>query len=385
VLLVPRPIRGLALLALLNAAADAAFLPLVPAVRDDLELSGVETGALLAATTLAALCCTLPVGALAARRGPRPLLLGAALLMPLALCVMATAPGLGVLLVGRVLFGLSFTVAWTVAPAAAAVRVPGARGTAALLAVAGLGWLVGPVGAGAAASACGWRVPLLGLAVLTLPAALPFLRGENERIVRRPVRLARLATLVRRSPAVAWAAVVSGLLGAVTGVIGILVPTLLAANGVGPAGVGAAVTASAVVWTAAATGAGRLARPRIGLPVLGATVAALAACWILPVVSRSTVVLVGFLVLAAACRAPLGALVYPLAARAVTGEAEATAVAGVLNVSWAGAALAAPLLAGLAAQQGLERMAFAVVCLGAGLVALGILASARRSVPAFEA
>lgn len=376
--LVPRPVRPLALLALLNAAADAAFLPLVPAIRDDLSLTGPQTGALLAATTLAALVATLPASALAARWGARPLLLGAALLMPASLLVMAAAPGLWWLLGGRWLFGLSFAVAWSIAPGVAAARVPGAAGTASLLVAAGLGWLLGPAVSGTLAATWGWRTPLVVVAALTLPAALPFVRSRPRVEPARPVGLRDLLALARTSPAVGWSLAVAALLGVVTGTIGVLVPTLLADNGVGPAGIGAAVTVSAGVWIAAAAGSGRIGRARIGLRLVAAAVAALALASAVPVASLSTTALVGFLVLAAACRAPLGALIYPLAARAGDGERGATAIASLLNLAWAVAALGAPVLAGAALQQGLERLVFAGVCVVGALVATGMLATSRR-------
>lgn len=376
--LVPRPVRPLALLALLNAAADAAFLPLVPAIRDDLSLTGPQTGALLAATTLAALVATLPASALAARWGARPLLLGAALLMPASLLVMAAAPGLWWLLGGRWLFGLSFAVAWSIAPGVAAARVPGAAGTASLLVAAGLGWLLGPAVSGTLAATWGWRTPLVVVAALTLPAALPFVRSRPRVEPARPVGLRDLLALARTSPAVGWSLAVAALLGVVTGTIGVLVPTLLADNGVGPAGIGAAVTVSAAVWIAAAAGSGRIGRARIGLRLVAAAVAALALASAVPVASLSTTALVGFLVLAAACRAPLGALIYPLAARAGDGERGATAIASLLNLAWAVAALGAPVLAGAALQQGLERLVFAGVCVVGALVATGMLATSRR-------
>lgn len=375
--LIPRRVRSLALLALVNAVADAAFLPLVPAIRDDLGLTGGQTGALLAATTAATLVATLPAGQLAARLGARPLLLGAAVAMPVSLVAMALAPGLGPLLAARVLFGLSFAINWSIAPGAAAARVPGAAGTAALLVVSGVGWLVGPVASGALASAWGWRAPLLALGVLAIPTVVPFLRGEREGLAS-PLSVGELLALLGAAPRIAWAAVVAGLLGLVTGVVGVLVPTLLADNGVGPAGIGGVVAVSSVVWVLAAALSGRVGRPRIGIRLVGLTVAGLALCTALPVVSLSTGMLAGFLVLAAACRAPLGALIYPLATRSSDDEAGASAIASLLNLAWAVPALLAPLLAGAALQHGLARGAFAVVCVAAFAVAVAMLGASRR-------
>lgn len=382
VTLVPQPVRGLALLALLNTSADAALLPLLPALSRDMQLSGPQAGALVATTTVVSLVVALPVARLAATVGVRPLLLAAALLMPVALLAMAAAPGLGWLLVARSLFGMSFALTYVISPGVAAIRVPGAAGTAALGAAAGAGWLLGPMCAGLLAGVWGWRPALLVMAALTIPATIPFLRPGSRELVTKPLALRELVELARTTPAIAWSAAVAGLLGAVTGTIAVLVPTLLAANGIGPAGIGAAVTVSSVVWIVASTCAGHMRRLRVGLSPVGATVAALALVTALPVLSASTAVLVGFLVLAAACRAPLGALIYPLATRAVNGETGGTAIGGLLHLAWAAAGLAAPLLAGAAMQQGLERAAFAAVCLAAVCVSAGILSTSRRLAPA---
>lgn len=378
VTLVPQPVRGLALLALLNTSADAALLPLLPAISDDMALSGAQAGVLVATTTVVSLLIALPVARLAATVGVRPLLLAAALLMPVSLLAMAAAPGLWWLLAARSLFGASFALTYVISPGVAAIRVPGAAGTAALGAAAGAGWLFGPMCAGLLAGVWGWRSALLVIAALTIPAAIPFLRRGRQELVTKPLPLRDLVELTRTTPAVAWSAAVAALLGAVTGTIAVLVPTLLAANGMGPAGIGAAVTVSSVVWVVASTCAGQIRRIRVGLTQIGATVAALALVTVLPVLSASTAVLVGFLVLAAACRAPLGALIYPLATRAVNGETGGTAIGGLLHLAWAAAGLAAPLLAGAAMQQGLERVAFAAVCLAAVFVAAGILGASRR-------
>ena len=128
-MLVPAAVRPLGLLALANGAAEAAFLPLIPTIRDDLELSGAEVGAFFAASTFSVLVTSVPAGQLAARFGARWLLLASALLGPAALVLMAAAPGLSALLAARLLYGVAFAIIWSVAPGVAAARVPGAGGS----------------------------------------------------------------------------------------------------------------------------------------------------------------------------------------------------------------------------------------------------------------
>jgi predicted MFS family arabinose efflux permease len=375
--LVPPSLRPLVLLALANAAGDAAIVPLAPAIRDDLGLSGVELGALFATTTLAVLLTSVPAGQLAARVGSRPLLLGSSLLAPLALGLMAASPSLSLLLAGRIAFGVAFAVFWSVAPAVAASRLPGASGSGPIVAASGVGWLAGPLVAGLLADVAGWRLPLVVIAVLSAPVALSFTRTVPRASVARPVPLRATAGLIASSATVAWAIATAALLGAVTGAIGVLVPTVLAENGLTAAGIGSAVAVASAVWVGAGLLASRIGGARIDVRLVGGAVAALAVCWALPLASLSSVAVVGFLVLAAACRALLGSVVYPLASGEAGGEAATASLSGVLNLAWALAALVAPLLAGAAVEQGAVRAAFAVVAALAALVAAGMLARGR--------
>ena len=375
--LVPRPLRSLALLALVLNAADAAVWPLVPSLRADLGLSGAEVGAFFAAPTLVVLISAVPVGQLGARFGPRPFFLLAAVLVPVSLATIASSPGLGVLLAGRLAFGLAFAIFWSLGPALAASRLPGTRGSAVVMTAAGAGWLVGPLLAGVLARELGWRAPLLVIAALALPVVAPFLRPDGGARVSRPVPLRETFAVVRRSRVATWAVVTSAMLGAVTGAIGVLVPTVLADNGIGSAGIGVVVAVSSCVWVTAAAWSGRI-RGRVSLRIVGTVAAALAVTWVLPVVSASSAAVVSFLIVAAACRALLGALLYPLGATATNGEASTAALSGVLNLAWAAPALLTPLAAGVALEHDAPRLAFAVMCAVGAMVAAGMLATGRR-------
>ena len=163
-----------------------------------------------------------------------------------------------------------------------------------------------------------------------------------------------------------------------TGAIGVLVPTVLADNGLSASGIGAAVAVASAVWILAGLLSTRIRGGRIDVRLVGGAVAALAVCWALPLASLSSRAVVGFLVLAAACRALLGSVLYPLASREAAGEAGTASLSGVLNLAWALAALVAPLLAGAAIEQGAVRAAFAVVALLAAVVAAGMLVRGRQ-------
>ncbi|MSO58398.1 MAG: MFS transporter, partial [Thermoleophilia bacterium] len=361
VLRVPAAIRPFVLFAFVNAAADSAFYPLLVEVRDDLGLTGAQIGLVAAAPTLAALVMTVVSGQLAARYGARRVLLVAALLTPVALLGMAFAPGFYGLLAARMLFGIAFATNWSVVPAVAASRVPGAGGVGPVIAVSGLAWVVVPVLSGVLADATEWRVPLLVVGLASLPIALPFLRGGRDEPLARPVRLRETVPLLLRSRPVAAASAVSALLGLITGSVGVLVPTVLADEGVGPAGIGLSFAAAAASWAVAATVATRVGEARIGVPLMGAATAILAATLAIPVLNGSVAAIVVFLVLGGLGRAFLGTLLYPLALRSVEGESGATAISGLMNLWWAIPAALGPIAAGAAQADGHARAAFAAL------------------------
>jgi predicted MFS family arabinose efflux permease len=353
-----RALLAVSALAFASAVADAALLPVLPTLQDRFGLSGVQMGVLLSAATLVTLATSVPIGLLAGRIGSGRLLLASAALLPLSLLVQAVADGLAVLVAGRALFGLSFGILWTVAPAVAAGSGRGAAGSGRLIASAGAGWLVGPLLAGAVTDAWGYRAAFVAIAVLTLPlvAALACYRCLEERAPAARLRDAIAAAGKER--ALGAAMLVTALLGAVTGVSGLLAPLVLADNGLSAGAIGAVIALSAVIFTAGGAMSTRIPSARVNVRLVGGTAAALGATLLIPTVSFSTFAVIGFLVLGAGARAVLNTVVYALARSHVPTESLATPIVGVMNVAWAAAALAAPLAAGMALSVGGAKWAF---------------------------
>lgn len=372
-----RALLALTTLTFANSVGDAAVIPVLPELRRTLGLDAVETGAVLSATTLAMLLAAVPIGLLATRIGSRRLLLASSVLLPLSLLAQALAPGLGALLAARVAFGLSFGILWTIGPTLAAGAGRGAAGTGRLIAASGAGWLVGPAFSGLVADRFGPQTAFLVLAVLTAPLALAFLRAgwEEEPVVRSRLREAVAAT--RHERALGNAALVTALLGIVTGVSGLVAPLLLARNGLSPGAIGAVVALSAVVWIAGGSIATRLPAARIDARLVGVAAALLAAAWLIPVLSLSTLALLGFLVSSAACRAVLNTTVYALARLSVPSDALAAPVVGMMNVAWAAMALTAPLAAGAAIGGVGARWAFVATAIAGFAVAGWMLLPVR--------
>jgi predicted MFS family arabinose efflux permease len=376
-------LRVLLALVVVNGIAEASIVPLLPSMRDDLGMSPVRAGLVLSATTIAMLVVAMPVGVAANRFGTRVPLVIAASLIPIALMGQALADSLPALIGARLLFGLSFGIIWVIAPARAAAGGRGARGTGPMIAASGIGWLIGPVVAGGVADIAGWRIASLVLAVGALPL-IPLIaryaepRRTGERLER--VRLVAALGLVRRNRAIAGAALVSGLLGIVGGVSGLLLPLALAGNGLSAGGIGLAFGISAAVWIAAAALVGRLRASAVHLRGVGVAVAVLAGAWLLPAFGLSTAALLVFLLVSTGCRSAINALNFAVGVRASSGDS-APAVIGVMNLAWAVMALSTPLLAGLADGSAGVRAAFALTGLAAAAVAALLLVQRGRSMP----
>ena len=167
----------------------------------------------------------------------------------------------------------------------------------------------------------------------------------------------------------------TNVLADVTGVTGLMAPLVLSANGLSAGAIGLVVALSAVVWILSGALSTRVPAARIDARLVGWAVAALALSWLIPVVSLSTLAIVGFLVASAGFRALLGAVIYVPVRLAVATEAQATPVVGVMNVAWAAMALAAPLAAGVVAGGADVRWAFV------GTAAIGFAVAAWMLLP----
>ena len=374
-----RTLTAVAALAFASAVADAALLPVLPTLQERFALSGVQTGALLSAATIVTLLTSVPIGLVAGRIGSRRLLLASAALLPASLLVLAAADGLELLMAGRAIFGLSFAILWSIAPAVAAGSGRGASGAGRLIAAAGAGWLVGPVLSGSVTDLWGYPAAFATIAVLTL-ALVALLACDRAAEARAPVaRLRDAITAAGKERALAGAMLVTALLGVVTGVSGLLAPLVLAGNGLSPGAIGAVIALSAVIFTAGGAMTSRIPSRRVNVRVVGAAAAALGATFLIPSVSASTLAVVSFLVLGAGARAVLNTVVYALARSHVPSDALATPIVGVMNVTWAATALTAPLAAGAALSVGGARWAFVATALTGFAVAVWMLVPQPRA------
>lgn len=362
--------------------SQSAIVPLLPTFGRELSLSEVETGAILAATTFATVLVAVPVGIAADRLGPHRLTVGAAVVLTSATLVQAFASSFGMLLAGRALFGVAFATAWTAGPSLIAGVTSGRRAGAigGTIAVAGAAHFVGPLASGFLAEHVSLGTPFLAIAGLAaLTAAV--LAATAPPAVVPPARDSFRAALaaVRRYHELKTALVVMALLGVVAGIVPLLVPLLLDANGLTAGQIGAVLSAGAAIWILASSAAARNAKRAVRAIVAGIGVVALGAVLVLPALTVATAAIAAFVLLRAAAQAPLSAISYPLAdaAARVSGIGTGTMI-GLTNLAWGAAAAASPVIGGALAGGIGARPTFALVAVTAAAGGVWILAGARR-------
>jgi MFS family permease len=348
------------------------LIPLAPTFADRFGLSKTETGALLAASAVATVLASVPVGVLADRLGARRLSLASGVLIAAAALGQGLADSYPQLLAARFAFGIGSATLWTAGAAWISDSVPTRRRSAALgaiMVVAGVGGMIGPVYAGFLAEHVGVGTPfLVGAAVaLAVTAALALASpGRSEPHGHQPL----LETLgaARGEPLVLGALAVMVIAGLSDGAVGLLAPLQLDANGVSPGAIGAAFSAAAAVYLVVSTVVARLGdRPvRLGTGAAGSLL--LAVAFVPVLLSASTVAVVATIIGRMPAAGLLYTICFPLgtlgAVRAGIGRG---AVLGVLNLGWGSATLVAPVVAGVIADASSERVAYGVltgICAG---------------------
>jgi MFS family permease len=231
------------------------------------------------------------------------------------------------------------------------------------IAAAGLGQLVGPGFAGLTADAAGPWLPFTVIAAVAVPLAFLLRHVSDARASDAAERGLRSTVLaMRREPRVIGAILVVALLGFASSVTNLVVPLHLRDHGLSAGDIGLLLTAAAVVWVVAAPLAGRVPERRVGTVLVGLSTAIMGAIWLLPIGSPSVLAIAAFLVLSSACRAPLNTFVYVFGRRAATGTGVAPgSYVGVMNVAWAVAAVAGPVMAGAALASGGPRWPYIIV------------------------
>lgn len=357
---------------------QATLVPLLPRFRDDFGLSGVESGAVISAATLATVLVGLPIGLISDRLGAKTLAVAAGALVAVSALVQGFAPNFGTLFAGRLLFGVAFGTAWT-AGVAVVSRAAGRRRAAAVggaVTAGGLAHFVMPFCAGHLADAAGTPAAFVlvaslaatvsvGLALTT--RGIPFAGGH------RPMLEALRAA--RGESRMEGALLLMAVLGVMAGAVPLLVPLQLDRNGLSASDIGTLFSLAAGLWVAASAVVARLGDRAVAVRNAGLGVIALAVAILLPLATVATASIAAFLVLRATFQSPLSTICYPLAESGGrrAGIGRATAV-GIANVVWGVAAVVTPVVAGALAGLVGERWTFGAVALVCAILGARILA-----------
>jgi predicted MFS family arabinose efflux permease len=332
------------------------LVPLLPSYRDAFSLSGFESGVALSAASLAIVAGAIPGGVAGDRLGHRRVTLAAGLLLTVSCLGQGLAVGLWTLVAARLAFGVSSAVIWSAGLSwlsdSAGEDRPGAVG--AVIAVAGLGGMVGPVFAGVLADRVSRGAPFLILAAvaLGLVVALAFADHGSEGRHEQQLRLSAALGLARRNPLIAGAVTLMLLGGFSDGVVFLVAPAQLSDAGRSTATIGLILSIGSAVFIACSALAARTGRWTVTL-VAGAICTALSALVLLPVLgTSSSAVVAGMLILRAA---PLGfmyAVALPLGVRGARNAGIGVgAVNGMTAFAWGAASFGGAIVAGAGLDQ----------------------------------
>ncbi|MBA2641696.1 MAG: MFS transporter [Actinobacteria bacterium] len=359
-----------------------AMVPLAPTFADELTLTGVETGMILAASSLAALVVAFPLGLLADRLGARQVTIASACLFTLATLGQGLADEFWSLLLGRAAFGVAFGAVWGagtswISDSLAHDKRAGALGAATT--VAGLGFTVGPVLSGTLADRYDTGTPFLAAAVAAalvtvfLFLAAPAATGE---VTRQPLR--DMLRVARGDELVLAGIAIIVLIGLVGGGVNLLVPLQLRENGVSAGEIGLLFSAASAVYTVVSAVVARMGARSATLRVAGMAALLTGLSIVLVLFSSSTIAAVAFVLLRAPPWATMDTIIYPLAAagahRSSLGRGS---VMGLVMLGWGVASTAGPLIAGGIADSAGTRAAYAVMIVLCTLFGLWLLVTDR--------
>jgi predicted MFS family arabinose efflux permease len=263
------------------AIALGKLAPVGPLVRAELGLSLGQLGWAISAITAVAALLGTPGGAWTRRRGPRRTLVAGLAVMAVAGGAGATARGLGVLLVARVVEGVGYLLVVVAAPDLL-VRLTQARPADRSMALAGwstvipTGMAVGGAVGGTLAQAIGWRgwlgvtAALALLAAVAVAAAIPTDRSQAAATTWAPTPPPRLRGAGLLGPLL-LAGGFCGLCLVGIAVLSLLPSFLVSQRGVGLGEAGLATGLVALASVPGSLAAGWLLRRGAGLRPLAAT------------------------------------------------------------------------------------------------------------------
>lgn len=375
-------------LVFVDETALLGMVPLLPGYRDRYHLSTTQTGAVLAAASLAIVISSIPAGRMSDRIGARRVTIAAGAIVAASAAATALAGSFGMLLAARAVFGLGSGTIWSAALAwlgdsASDERRPAVLG--AVVTTAGVAGLAGPVGAGYLAERVGPGAPW---AVVTAAGAAVvvglMLAGPGGRVAHEHRPLREVVAGVRTAPLLAGAAVIMVFGGVSDGFINLLAPLQLSARGMSEGLIGVWLSVAAAVFITGSAATARLGARAVSLRA-AAVLTAVQALALAPVLASSARSAVLGMVLVRYLAAALPyTIAYPLAYAGAGKLGLGTGtVNGLLGVAWGVGSFVGPPAAGAIADQAGDATAYAFLAVFTLVMAVWIMRSAQRAaVPA---
>jgi MFS family permease len=371
-------------LILLQTLVWIAIIPLAPTFADEFGLTGLETGMILSAASLAVLVVAFPLALLVDRLGARRVTITSACVFTFATLGQGLANEFWTLLVSRAGFGVAFGALWAGATAWLSDTVPEhrrARALAATATVTGVGFTTGPVLAGVLSDRYSpgtlflvvtIAAAVVTAALVTVPAAA-HTRSDGFRI-REAFRL------VGRDELVVAAVALIALIGLVGGGINLLVPLQLKHNGVSAGEIGLLFTLASAVYTVMSGVVARRGDRWATLRVGGLAALGTGATVFLVFGSTATVAAFAFVLLRAPFWSTMDTIIYPLAAAGAHRQRLGRGfVMGLVMLAWGVASTLGPLLAGGLADRWDPRIAYAGMIVCCALFGAALLRTDRRT------
>ena len=229
-----------------------AIIPIIPLYSDQLDLSKVQAGALLSASALAVTVSAIPAGVLADRVGARRVTIAAAFLLAISAVLQALAGSFETVMAARMLFGLASAFVWTAGLSwLSDLSTEKARAATVgfTVAVAGMGNLAGPVLVGYVAERFSIETAFLSYSVLAFVVALwlCFVPAGIPHAIET-VSLRRTVGVMTRSRIITGAVLMMLVVGFVDGVVNLLAPLEVAADGFTPGPIGLVFSIAAAIF-----------------------------------------------------------------------------------------------------------------------------------------
>lgn len=340
--------------------------PLIPDFQDRFGLTETKAGLVFTLASAGILLASLPAGALSRRFAVRTMTLWGMASITVANALLAIAGSFGLILVGRVFFGVGLGTMWVAGVAwlhdAAEEHAP--KALAMTTAVVGVGALLGPAFTGVLADQISLGAPFvaLGLASGAMLVALVVAPSEVGRRAEPSPPLADMLRAMGADHLMLTSIVLTLAVSMMWMTTDLLVPLRLDDHGFSASGIGLALSLASVAFVAASALTARRAERYATIRISAVWTIVMAAGIALAVASRGTPATLAFLAVAGGSSGVLIALTYPLGViGARRGHFSIAVVGALLNMVWAAAGLIGPAAGGSVSEALGDQAAFLIL------------------------